>query len=222
MKEFTKVILLAGPTKEGGYIFKCKEDPCYKFECEYDGTDVVLNFMPIIGRQPRLQNKLKVLYGLLHEKSNFRKVLFYEFLYLNNKKLERIIWKYMDFVFVINKKSDIDELIRKYYRTHNYVVLDTDTEKDILNRNNKLFKLAIFIRERFHEDIDVSDIYFKYHNTICFNEKDFHEIEEKIEKEIEERYKEYLAQYDLNENSSEEAKELLKLIKNKSKLTKRI
>lgn len=139
MLNLTNVGLLSGPTLEGYYIFKMDEEPYYQFECEYDGTDVSLDIISDFYKTASLYNNLKILHGLLNRNSNFKKELFKLFSLQKDKVLNNILYEYMDFVFVINKNSNVEELIRKYYKSQHFVVLDTDTKEDILIRNEKLF-----------------------------------------------------------------------------------
>lgn len=206
MRTLINVGLLNGPTLEGYYVFKMKGYPYYQFECEYDGTDVSLDIISDFSGTSSLYDKLVILHELLKGNSNFKKELFKQFPFEKNKVLNNILYEYMDYIFVINKNSDIDELIREYYRTQYFIVLDTDTEEDILNRNKKLFKLLYFIRKASNESFNVSDLYLKYKDTFCFDENESIEIERNIKSNLEERFESYLYQYGFNEEFTEEIK----------------
>lgn len=216
MRYLTNVTVKYGPTEDGKFIFqteRIKSFPNYTFECEYDGRDALIIFER--DQYLTIYQKLQIISGLLHNKSNFKNNLFKCFSYLKcNKKLE-FIFLYDDFMTLsISKTSIIEQVMRNYYYKRGYVVLEKDNEDDIIQRNQKMLKLCSFIHRRFLEEFNNSDILSKNSRLMFFNQDEEDEYSIKENEILDKRFKEYLSKFELDEDFSEESKQILAFLKN--------
>lgn len=108
------------------------------FTCKYDGNNVALS---ISVRGTRVSEVLSLVQGLLHKDSDFQKKLFGLCEYLKPKKIKSITFdSTTGYEFVVTRESDVDSLMKQYYRFYNYEVYDNDTEDDIVARHHEEFR----------------------------------------------------------------------------------
>lgn len=173
----------------------------YDLEVEYDGRDVLVTFSPYT--QIEITKLCQLIFGLFHEQSNFKQLLFKEFSFLQcKKKIEYIFFEVNGITICVNKDSNPYELMRGYFREQGYVVLDNDTERKIEDRNEKLQKLYRFIYRSFLQEMNKSK-----EKHIFFLSK------EEKQAYYNKRFREYLQGFELDYESSEESKKLLIMLK---------
>lgn len=132
------IVRLDSGTTANGYTFVVTNYQNLMFTCWYDGRDVEVQ-IPIQGM--KVGNVLNMLYGLFHKDSNFKKILLNEYSYLTVGDVNCIYFRNAtNYQFVITEDSDVDKLMREYYRSHGFVVEDKDSEEDIWNRRERTFK----------------------------------------------------------------------------------
>lgn len=173
----------------------------YDLEVEYDGRDVLVTFPLYI--QIEITKLCQLILGLFHKQSNFKQLLFKEFSFLQcKKKIEYIFFEVNGITICVNKCSDPYELMRGYFREQGYVVFDNDTEREIEDRNEKLLKLHRFIYRSFLQEMNRSK-----EKHLLFLAKE--EEQNYYDKE----FREYLQDFELDDESPEESKKLLSMLK---------
>lgn len=139
------IVRLEHGTSANGYTFVATNYQNLIFTCWYDGRDVEVQ-IPLQGM--KVSNVLNMLYGLFHKDSNFKKRLLIEYSYLTGGNVNRIYFRNLtNYQFVITKDSDVDKLMREYYRSFNFVVEENDSEEEIWNRRERIFKKRFGIEE---------------------------------------------------------------------------
>jgi len=181
---------------------ECKEiSTIYDLEIEYDGRDVLAIF-PLYS-QIEITKWCQLILGLFHKQSNFKQLLFKKFSFLRGKKkIECIFFEVNGITICVNKDSNPYELMRNYFREQGYVVLDNDTERQIEERNEKLQKLHRFIYRSYLQEMNKSK---KKHLVFISKEEE--------EAYYNKRFREYLQDFELDDESSEESKKLLIMLK---------
>lgn len=216
MQLLTNVTLMLKPyINENEAIFKAECQTIrakYDLKIEYDGRDVLVTFPLYSGVE--ITKWCQIILGLFHKQSNFKQILFKTFSFLRcKKKLECIFFEVNGVTICVMKDSNPYELMRGYYREQGYLVLDNDTETQIKDRNEKLLKLSMFVYKIFLRESDNSDLKNKRKHIFFLTmdeEQDYNVEEYQI---YNKRFQEFLKDFELDDNSSEESKQLLILLK---------
>ena len=193
-------------------------EPAYVFSCEYLDKDAYIWFRN--DEDIQLYKKLQLAEGLLNEDSNFAGILAKEFRKrgVDFQGVEAILIDTNMFgkeeVFPVEKNSDIEEMVRAVYRRQEgYIVADDDLEDEILDRMYKVRVMDRFVRDRFNEEIASPIMEEQLKRVVFFSEEDRIDYFEKFRKQTEQMEKDFFASIVLHENSSEESKLYLELVK---------
>lgn len=179
----------------------------YDLKLEYDGRDVFVAFPLYNEHEIEITKICQLILGLFHKQSNFKQLLFKEFSSLRcKKKIEYIFFEVNGVTICAHKDSNPYELMRDYFRELGYVVFDNDTECDIEERSVKLLKLYSFIYGLFLQEINKSNLKSKKKHIFFLSKEEEQDYNNK-------RFKEYLRDFELDNESSDESKQLLILLK---------
>lgn len=146
MSNPTMVSIVSGPHSDG-YTFCIIGNEKERFTCKYDGKKVKLS---IYIHGTRVSETLEMVKGLLHSASNFKKKLYQQYSEMKLKRLESIFFvSTTGYKFTVKKDSNIDELMKEYYRSYRYEVHDDDDEDSIVAREHEKMK-----KELMSEDVE--------------------------------------------------------------------
>lgn len=140
MSNPTMVSIKSGPHAEG-YTFCVTGSENTKFNCRYDGKDVRLS---IYIHGTRVSEVLRLVHGLLHKKSDFKRKLYKQYSEIKPKRLNSIVFtSTTGYKFTVKEDSDVDELMKQYYRFYRYEVHDEDNEDVIVARERERIRKAM-------------------------------------------------------------------------------
>lgn len=184
----------------------------YKLDVEYDGRDVLVYF-PVFSKI-ELEKWFQTIMGLFDSKSNFKQLLFQTFSYLRGKKKFNYIFTEINGVVLqFDKDSDPFEVMRDYYRSLNYVVLDGDTDQMIQERSSKLLKLYTFVYDCFLKDYYSSLSEEERKPKFFLTDEEEEEYEKREKALLHEKFNAFLRTYEMNPEASQESKDLLVMMK---------
>lgn len=126
------IVQLEYGTTADGYTFNITNNRFLKLKCWYDGDNILLE--PNALGKITISEVIYLICGLLHEKSNFKKILFREYCWLKPKCIKSICFTILNYECVITPNSNPDEVVREYYRFQGYDVYPDDLADDILER----------------------------------------------------------------------------------------